>query len=64
MTFHDQLKSHRKRLGWSQAKLSEFLEQSPRAIWQWEKGQVPHILTQEGAMARLEKFTLPPDGKN
>lgn len=55
MTFPDQLKTHRKRLDLTQAELASFLEVSPRAVWQWEKGELPHILTQEGALARLTK---------
>lgn len=55
MTFPKQLKTHRERLGLTQAKLASFLEVSPRAVWQWEKGEIPHILTQEGALARLTK---------
>jgi DNA-binding XRE family transcriptional regulator len=55
MTFPEQLKTHRERLSLTQAELAAFLEVSPRAVWQWEKGELPHILTQEGALARLEK---------
>lgn len=55
MAFPEKLKHHRERLGLTQAELAEFLEVSPRAVWQWEKGDVPHILTQEGAIARLSK---------
>ena len=55
MGFPEQLKSHRERLGLTQAELALFLEVSPRAVWQWEKGKLPHILTQEGALARLTK---------
>lgn len=55
MSFPEQLKTHRERLGLTQAELASFLEVSPRAVWQWEKGEIPHILTQEGALARLTK---------
>lgn len=55
MTFPEQLKTHRERLSLTQAELASFLEVSPRAVWQWEKGELPHILTQEGALARLTK---------
>lgn len=55
MTFPEKLKSHRERLGFTQAELALFLDISPRALWQWEKGKLPHILTQEGALARLSK---------
>lgn len=55
MTFPQQLKTHRERLGLTQAELASFLEVSPRAVWQWEKGELPHILTQEGVLGRLTK---------
>lgn len=55
MGFPEQLKTHRERLGLTQAELAAFLEVSPRAVWQWEKSELPHILTQEGALARLAK---------
>jgi DNA-binding XRE family transcriptional regulator len=54
MTFPESLKHHRERLQLTQAQLAVLLEVSPRAIWQWEKGQVPIVLTQEGALARLK----------
>lgn len=53
MTFPEQLKAYRESNGLSQAKLAEFLAVSPRAVWQWEQGQLPHILMQEGALVRL-----------
>lgn len=59
MSFPEQLKTHRKRLGLTQAELALFLEVSPRAVWQWEKGELPHILTQEGALARLKAKKTP-----
>ena len=55
MTFPEQLKAHRERLGLTQAGLASFLGVSPRAIWQWEKGKLPHELTQDGVLARLAK---------
>lgn len=55
MSFPEQLKTHREWLGLTQAELAAFLDVSPRAVWQWEKGTLPHILTQEGAIARLTK---------
>lgn len=55
MTFPEQLKTHREKLGQTQAELASFLDVSPRAIWQWEKGTLPHVLTQEGTLARLTK---------
>ena len=64
MTFPDQLKAHRERLGLTQAELAAFLDVSPRAIWQWEKGTLPHVLTQEGALARLSKAKRRSQGTN
>lgn len=61
MTFPNALKHHRKRLGLTQAELAAVLEVSPRAIWQWEKGELPHVLTQEAAIARLEKLNVKAD---
>lgn len=55
MGFAEQLKDHSERLGLTQAELAAFLDVSPRAVWQWEKGTLPHVLTQEGALARLSK---------
>lgn len=56
MSFPEQLKNQRERLGLTQAELASLLDVSPRAVWQWEKGKVPHILTQEGAINRLIKL--------
>jgi DNA-binding XRE family transcriptional regulator len=58
MTFPEQLKSSRQQLSLSQAGLAALLDVSPRAIWQWEKGTLPHILTQEGVIGRLFKLML------
>lgn len=60
MNFPEQLKAQRERLGLTQSELAAFLEVSPRAVWQWEKGKIPHILTQEGALARLTKAKARP----
>lgn len=59
MTFPDQLKAHRERLSLTQAELASFLDISPRALWQWEQGKLPHILTQEAALARLSNAAKP-----
>ncbi len=64
MTFSEQLKNHRERLGLTQAELASFLDVSPRAVWQWEKGTLPHVLTQEGALARLSKAKTRRKGTN
>ena len=60
MTFPEQLKAQRERLGLTQAELASFLDVSSRAVWQWEQGTLPHVLTQEGALARLTKAKLRP----
>lgn len=64
MTFPEQLKDQRERLGLTQAELAAFLNVSPRAVWQWEKGTLPHVLTQEGALARLLKAKRRTQGPN
>lgn len=64
MTFPEQLKAQRERLGLTQAELASFLEVSPRAVWQWEQGTLPHVLTQEGALARLTKAKRRTQGTN
>lgn len=63
MTFPEQLKTHREKLGLTQAELASLLDVSPRAVWQWEKGTLPHVLTQEGALARLSKDKQEPKSK-
>lgn len=55
MNFSDQLKQYRKQFSFNQAELAQFLEVSPRSVWKWEKGELPHILTQEGAIQRLNQ---------
>lgn len=60
MTFPEQLKAHREQHGQTQAQLAAFLGVSARAVWQWEKGTLPHLLTQEGVLARLKAFPPPP----
>lgn len=64
MNFPEQLKAQRERLGLTQAELASFLDVSPRAVWQWEKGTLPHVLTQEGALARLTKAKRRSQGTN
>jgi len=64
MNFPEQLKAQRERLGLTQAELASFLDVSPRAVWQWEKGTLPHVLTQEGALARLTKAKRRTQGTN
>lgn len=64
MTFPEQLKAQRERLGLTQAELASFLDVSSRAVWQWEQGALPHVLTQEGAIARLSKSTRRSEATN
>lgn len=64
MTFPGHLKAQRERLGLTQAELAAFLDVSPRAVWQWEKGTLPHVLTREGALARLTKAKRRSQGTN
>lgn len=60
MTFSEQLKAHREKHGQTQAQLAAFLGVSARAIWQWEQGALPHLLSQEGVIARLRSCKPPP----
>lgn len=55
MTFSDQLKQYRKQFSLNQAELAKFLEVSPRSVWKWENGVFPHILTQEGAIQKMNQ---------
>lgn len=56
MTFAQQIKSIRERLGLTQAEASEVLEVSKSALEKWEAGtKVPLAIAREGAMARLAK---------
>lgn len=55
MSFAEQIKAERQRLGLTQTEAAGLLEVSPRAIWQWEAGKEPITLTKEGALARLRK---------
>ena len=64
MNFPEELKTHRKRLGLTQAELASFLDVSPRAVWQWEQGTLPHVLTQGGTLARLSKANRRTQGTN
>lgn len=63
MTFPEKLLSERQRLGLTQAEAAALLDVSPRAVWQWEKGSIPHVLSQEGALARLAKQKKPKPAK-
>ena len=54
INFADALKATRKKLGLNQAEVAAFLDVSPRAIWKWENGKPPILLTQEAVAARLK----------
>ena len=53
MTVSDQLRAERERLGLTPQQTADILEVSKRALNYWEEGRHPHVLTQEGALARL-----------
>ncbi len=56
MTFSEKLQSERERLQLTQAGAAALLEISKSALEKWEAGtKTPKALTQEGALARLEK---------
>jgi transcriptional regulator with XRE-family HTH domain len=55
MDFAKELKRHQSRLKISQERLAEILGVSPRTVWKWLQGEEPLKLTQEGALARLDK---------
>ena len=55
-TFPERLRTHAVRLNLTQSQLAAVLGVSPRTIWQWTQGKLPPVLTQEGAIARLEKM--------
>jgi len=55
MSFAEELKAHQSRLKISQERLAELLDVSPRTVWKWLQGKEPLKLTQEGALARLDK---------
>ena len=53
MTFGNRLRLRRLVLGWSQKEMAVMLDVSPRAIFKWENGKPPILLTQEAVDARL-----------
>lgn len=55
MTFAEELKAERERLGLTQAKTAELLDVSKRSVEQWEAGAEPLAITREGALARLRR---------
>lgn len=54
MSFADQLKKERERLGITQAQAASLLGVPDRTYWEWEAGKTePYAITQEGALQRL-----------
>jgi transcriptional regulator with XRE-family HTH domain len=65
MSFPEQLKTQRERLGLTQAELAALLDVPARTYWEWESGKTaPHAITQEGALARLSKAKAATKGTN
>jgi len=54
MSFGNRLRLRRLVLGWSQKEMAAALDVSPRAVWKWETGKPPILLTQEAVDARLK----------
>lgn len=60
MSFADQLRDERKRLGLTQAGADAVLDTCRGQVAAWESGRnTPHVLTQEGALARLRNRKTP-----
>lgn len=60
MKFANQLREERKRLGLTQAGADAVLETCKGQVAAWESERnTPHILTQEGALARLRNLKTP-----
>lgn len=53
MAFGNRLRLRRLVLGWSQKEMAVMLDVSPRAVFKWETGKPPILLTQEAVDARL-----------
>lgn len=57
MTFAEQLRAERKRLGITQQEAAEIIGASFEAVSKWERGlSEPPKFSQEGALARLTKL--------
>ena len=54
MTFGNRLRLRRLLLNWSQKEMAIALDVSPRAVYKWETGKPPILLTQEAVDARLK----------
>lgn len=62
VSFSDQLRDNRKRLVLTQAGADAVLDTCRGQVAAWESGRnTPHILTQEGALARLSNRKTMPD---
>jgi DNA-binding XRE family transcriptional regulator len=63
MSFAAKLAQHRQRLGLTQAGAAALLDVGLRTYATWERDddpkRRPHVLTQEGVLARLEKLRPP-----
>ena len=60
MSFADQLKTERKRLGLTQAEADAVLDTCKGQVAAWESERnTPHILTQEGVLQRLRATKTP-----
>ena len=56
MKFSTQLTRHKNRLSLSQKELATVLGVSPRKIWSWLNEPTEPGITEEGAIARLERM--------
>jgi transcriptional regulator with XRE-family HTH domain len=56
MTFSTYLQTERERLGLTQAQCALALEVSPRTVWEWERGEEPIGIVQEGVRVKLSKL--------
>lgn len=54
ITFSVQIKAARERIGIRQDTMAGLLGISPRALWQWEAGKEPPLLTRLGVLRLLE----------
>lgn len=55
MSFADQLKQERERLGITQTQAASLLDVPARTYWGWEALKTtPYAVTQEGCLARLQ----------
>lgn len=60
MSFADQLKSERDRLGLTQAEAAALLDVPSRTYWEWENEKTtPYAVTQEGCLSRLRTAKKP-----